>query len=106
MFGRLSCHLYESSKLKILLRNIQPFNQNQLGLTVITGIEQLKTLYRKLEARRETIQNFIPPSWKNALEPDLAYVDSVTSDRFPMEEMPRSSMLCFNCDEPGHKAVG
>lgn len=107
MFSRLSCRISESSKLNILLRNIQPFYQNQLGLFDITTIDQLKTLCRILEACRQTAQNFVPSSRKNALEPDLAYVESTPPTNLPVvEDVSRPHLLCFKCDKPGHKAIG
>ncbi|KAJ8979039.1 hypothetical protein NQ317_005143 [Molorchus minor] len=81
MFSRLTCPVGEDVQLKIIMRNISPFYQTQLGLVDITSITQLRTLGRKLEARREAVEAFSLPSRRstNALEPDLAYVGMASS---------------------------
>ncbi|KAK5643507.1 hypothetical protein RI129_007352 [Pyrocoelia pectoralis] len=74
-FKRLTCPISEVTKLKILLRNLAPFYQNQLGLVDIHSIDELKTLCRRLEARRTAVANYKTPSRRTSmLEPDLAYV--------------------------------
>lgn len=50
-FKRLTCHIREEATLKILMRNIAPFYQSQLGLVDITSINHLKELCRRLEER-------------------------------------------------------
>ncbi|KAJ8909309.1 hypothetical protein NQ315_010461 [Exocentrus adspersus] len=60
-FNRLSCALSEETKLKILLRNIAPFYQNQLALVDVASIAQLRELGRRLEARKEAVENYAVP---------------------------------------------
>ncbi|KAJ8953395.1 hypothetical protein NQ318_023512, partial [Aromia moschata] len=86
----------------------------QLGLTDVTSIAALRTLGRRLEARREAVEAFSPPSRKtnNTLEPDLAYVgvDATSSSgscsTVETNTENRSRLVCYNCNKPGHKAVG
>ncbi|KAJ8934735.1 hypothetical protein NQ318_001556 [Aromia moschata] len=86
----------------------------QLGLTDVTSIAELRTLGRRLEARREAVEAFSPPSRKtnNTLEPDLTYVgvdatsSSGTCSTVETNTENRSRLVCYNCNKPGHKAVG
>ncbi|XP_074034198.1 uncharacterized protein [Leptinotarsa decemlineata] len=117
-FNRLTCSISEEVKLKILLRNIAPFYQTQLALVDVTSINHLRELGRRLEARKEAVENFSAPSKKfNALEPDLAYVQvddsmidscgtSSLSHAVGDSDVSRSDQLCFKCNKPGHRAVG
>ncbi|KAJ8963738.1 hypothetical protein NQ317_002533 [Molorchus minor] len=50
-FNRLTCSVSEETKLKILMRNIAPFYQNQLALVEVTSIAQLRDLGKRLEAQ-------------------------------------------------------
>lgn len=104
-FKRLTCLISEKVTLKILLRNIAPFYQQQLSLVDVTSISQLRTLGRKLEAKREAVENFsAPPSRRShVLEPDIAYVgeesavetlDVATSAQDSSENVIR----CYHCD--------
>lgn len=113
-FQRLSCPVSEEARLKIILRNISPFYQNQLGLTDITSIWQLRFLCRRLEARRDAVENYSMPSRRsNALEPDLAYLQveekicglqvSAGPSRAPSTS---AEIVCFRCNKPGHRAIG
>lgn len=116
MFSRLTCAVTEKVQLKIIMRNISPFYQTQLGLTDITSIAQLRTLGRRLEARREAVEAFTPPARKNvnSLEPDLAYVGvaSVISSEDTCSTVDTrgnrtpQQILCYNCSKPGHRAIG
>lgn len=112
LFGRLSCPVSEAARLKILLRNILPFYQTQLGLVEVTSVTQLRTLCRKLEARRESVEAFsLPSRHTNTLEPDLAYIgieeDFVQAVNVqPSANSSRSDAKCFNCGMPGHRARG
>lgn len=75
MFSRLLEPLDENKKLRIVLRNLTPFYQSQLGLTVIANFEELLNYGRTIEERRSAIENYAPPSRKkNDLETDLAYL--------------------------------
>lgn len=107
-FKRLTCPISEEAKLKILVRNIAPFYQSQLGLVDITSVSHLKELCRKLEVHKESVEKFIAPSRKySALEPDLAYVS--LEERIDATDTPstsRKEVLCYRCNKPGHKAFG
>lgn len=118
MFSRLTCGISEDIQLKIIMRNISPFYQTQLGLIDITSIAQLRILGRKLEARREAVEAFSLPNRKriNTLEPDLAYVEtsttthsdscSTTSCSNERNRGSKRNFLCYRCNKPGHKAIG
>lgn len=75
-FKRLTCPISEEVKLKILLRNITPFYQQQLCLVDVASVSELRSLGRKLEAKRDAVENFSAPPTRRSqvLEPDLAYV--------------------------------
>ncbi|KAK5650235.1 hypothetical protein RI129_001264 [Pyrocoelia pectoralis] len=74
-FKRLTCSVSEATKLKILMRNLAPFYQSQLGLVDILSIAELKRLCRRLEERRTEVDNYRSPSLRTSLlEPDLGYV--------------------------------
>lgn len=112
LFGRLACPVSETARLKILLRNISPFYQSQLGLVEVNSIDDLRTYCRKLEARRESVEAFTFPSrHSSTLEPDLAYVD-VDDSVVAIEnaaaglQLEGSSSKCFNCGMSGHMAKG
>lgn len=117
MFGRLTCSVSEDVQLKIIMRNIAPFYQTQLCLVDVTSITQLRTLGRKLEARRETVEAFSQPNRRrtSTLEPDLAYVGVASSSRTDGcntignsggNASSKSTFLCYRCNKPGHKAIG
>ncbi|KAJ8912707.1 hypothetical protein NQ315_012261 [Exocentrus adspersus] len=116
-FNRLSCALSEETKLKILLRNIAPFYQNQLALVDVASIAQLRELGRRLEARKEAVENYAVPKKRTfALEPDLAYVEAggepatdvdclaSTSARAKPDAAGPRQILCYRCNKPGHRA--
>lgn len=112
LFGRLSTPISEEIKLKILMRNISPFYQTQLGLMDVKSMEELRTLCRRLEVRREAVEAFSLPCKKfNLLEPDLAYLgteiqSSVTDEAVSVAATKSDPITCFNCGKPGHRAVG
>lgn len=112
-FKRLTCPVPEKVKLKILLRNIAPFYQQQFCLVDVTSVSQLRTLGRKLEAKREAVENFsAPPSCRlHVFEPDLAYVgeelvSEVLDVNTSVQDFSGKDMRCYNCDRPGHRAIG
>lgn len=117
MFSRLTCPVSEDIQLKIILRNISPFYQTQLGLTDVTSIAHLRTLGRRLEAHREAVEAFCLPTRRNTntLEPDLAYVGVAATDSSEtcstvsdhrMDGTSKKQFLCYNCNKPGHRAIG
>lgn len=112
-FKRLTCPISEEVKLKILLRNIAPFYQRQLCLVEVTSISHLRDLCRKIEAKREAVENFSAPPTRRAhvLEPDLAYVgvEGVSNEEVMRMDVPPTTsagVVCFRCNQPGHRAIG
>lgn len=116
MFDRLECPVTEQTRLKIIMRNLAPFYQSQLGLVDVKSISELKSLCRRLEERREAVESYVPPtSRKTTLEPDFAYleyvesvpvVDAVDTNKCASKQATKISMKCFNCNREGHKAAG
>lgn len=105
LFNRLTVSVKESVRLNILLRNIAPFYQNQLGLVNITSVNELLKLGRQLEARKEAIESFVPPpANKNSLmEPDLAYVYTGESSSTSRANV-NAVLTCWNCKATGHRS--
>lgn len=118
-FKRLTCPVSEDAKLKILLRNLAPFYQSQLALVDVSSVSQLRTLCRRLEERRESVERYSQPSRRaNLLEPDLAYIHevpevaagvatvNVVDKSAEVAETGSREIVCFRCKKPGHRAVG
>lgn len=108
LFSRLSVKVSESAQLRVIMRNIHPFYQSQLGLIDVTSCEQLLKLSRQLEARRARIESFVPPpNHGKVMEPDLAYVGTSQVTNVSAVEPPKqgssSSMKCWNCGQKGHR---
>lgn len=105
LFNRMRVPVTEQVKLKIILNNLMPLYQQALMLTDVTSIEQLKKLGRHIEARKQSVQNYIPPARRGkALEPDLAYVDPnppIVEAVQPSVNRPnrpnRTKLQCWNC---------
>lgn len=92
MFARLLESLTEDKQLRIVLRNLTPFYQNQLGLTVVTSFDQLLACGRTIEERRFAIESYVPPTRKkNDLEADLAYLNLNSNSREERNELPATS---------------
>lgn len=104
MFNRLTVTVNEPARLKIILPNLAPFYQSQLGLVDIVSIDQLLTLGRKLEAHKESIESFVPPprNRTSLIEPDLAYMYT-DLDR-PSTSVSVDEIVCWNCKIPGHRS--
>ena len=78
LFDRLTYEVPESTRLKIVLRNLDPFYQGQLGVRTINSFAELLKFGRMVEARKSTMEFFRPPKERHSrslLEPDLAYVE-------------------------------
>lgn len=108
LFGRLCTSVPESTRLKILVRNLAPFYQTQLGLVEITSIAQLLQYGKQLEARRASVEAYVPPPTRGkSLEPDLACVSASSgSDRgTTVEAGPSNSIKCWNCGRNGHRSA-
>lgn len=106
MFNRLTVPVNEPARLKILLKNIAPFYQSQLGLVKVNSVKHLLDLGRQLEARKESIESFSPPprNTKTLLEPDLAYIDASSSNQLPVDTEINIS-ACWLCNKSGHLAA-
>lgn len=115
-FNRLTCEVSEEVKLKILLRNIAPFYQHQLSLVNVDTIAELRRLGKRLEASKEAVQDYIPPSRKTSiLEPDLAYIEAEsslnncelsTSVAGGISQALPNNIVCYRCNQQGHMAKG
>lgn len=113
-FNRLRCPVAEEAKLSIIMRNLHPFYQDRLRDPLPTTIDELRTLCRRMEARRDAINNYVEPSNRkmNILEKDLAFVEVLENvDR--LEIAPTSSnssnirqIICYRCNQVGHKSIG
>lgn len=105
LFRRLTIKIPESNRLRIILKNLAPFYQNQLGLSDIRSLEELKTMGRRLEARKAMVEAYVPPPRRNqSMEPDLACMTS-SSSLASVATTPRTLAKCWNCDQEGHLAV-
>lgn len=104
MFNRLTVSVDEATRIKILLQNIAPFYQSQLGLVSVTSVDQLLQIGRKLEARKDTIESFTPPPRNRIglMEPDLAYIYGDPTSSYPSQI--DALVTCWNCRKPGHVA--
>lgn len=118
-FQRLQCSISEEAKLTILLRNISPIYRSQLGALEINNIAQLRSLCKRIEQRTLAADYAPTPRKGFSLEPDLAYVkieepldevrltDSEPQNRSNAPSTSRRrEIICFNCNKPGHKAIG
>ncbi|KAK9745446.1 hypothetical protein QE152_g6953 [Popillia japonica] len=77
LFSRLSVTVVEDAQFKILLKNILPFYQTQLGLSEVESVAELVRFGKILEARKASVEAYFPqPLRGRSLEPDLDYVDS------------------------------
>lgn len=112
-FSRLRCTVSEEAKLAIITRNLHPFYQDRLRDPLPTTIDELRTLCRRMEARRDAINNYVEPSSRktNILEKDLAFVEVTENiDRLeiasPSSSTSSSHVICFRCGQVGHKSIG
>lgn len=111
-FERLSCVISEEVKLKILLRNLAPFYQNRLSLIEINSIDELRKFGKKLEATKEAVDDYVPPTRKTStLEPDLAYIEAGTVIESCQASTTGSvgvpkDITCYRCGKFGHLARG
>lgn len=105
LFARLSEPISDEQRIKLLLRNIDPYYQKQLSLTDVTSENQLLKLRRKIEKTKASIDNFVAPSRNtSSLEPDLAY-NPVSRSRYSEMAADNSrsdSRHCWNCQQEGH----
>ena len=118
LFDRLTYEVPESTRLKIVLRNLDPFYQGQLGVRTINSFAELLEFGRMVEARRSIMESFRPPKKRHSrslLEPDLAYEEAELAkpskgSRKPAAVASTSSaaagssagVICWNCRKSGH----
>lgn len=121
LFARLNTHVPENIKLKILLRNIHPFYQAQLALMDVKSVTELVELCCRLEERKSTIEQFVPPPRRfETFETDLGYTEtgqsSSSSSKQKLSAIDMSDTnsrlnnasergrKCFKCGKVGHFA--
>lgn len=111
LFSRLNQTIPESTKLEILLENIDPYYQPHLAFVDIQSVSQLLDCCRKLDAKRRLMREFVPPkAGQSTLEPDLAYRASKCGSARPSGRVSAvsadvvTSSRCWNCDQVGHMA--
>jgi hypothetical protein len=112
MFDRMTVRVPEATRLKIILKNLAPYSQNQLGLSPITSRDQLLEASRVLEARKASVECYVQPTRRRGqicLEPDLAYVQveasspkSSTASSLDVRPVKAISGKCWNCGKPNH----
>lgn len=114
-FNRLHCPMTEEAKLKIIIKNLHSFYLDRLQDPPPSAIADLRNECRKMENRRDLINNYVEPSNKRAgiLEKDLAYIEtesqssSSTRDLNTIDVVNASKhIICYRCNQPGHRAIG
>lgn len=118
-FNRLRCNVPEETKLAIVVKNLHPFYQDRLRDPLPTTLDELRVMCRRMEDRRDCIRNYVEPNARkaNVLERDLAFIEIESCDRVevvpkpdgraPSSDEPQGSkVVCFRCNQPGHKAIG
>lgn len=123
LFARLRVKLSEHVQVNILLRNISPFYQTQLGLIDVKTVKDLVRLCRRLEERKRTVESFVPPPRRSqVMEPDLAYCyadeppSTSRATAFTVNHRDRGNLVhrrveqgdgrtCWNCGKVGHLAT-
>lgn len=115
-FKRLTCQVSEEVQLAIILKNLHPFYQERLRDPYPTTLDELRQICRRMEDRRDAIQNYVEPTGKRTgiLEKDLAFIG--VQDMEKLEIATTSStgtspkqgleVTCFRCGQKGHKAIG
>lgn len=112
LFNRLGNKLKEEDQLKILLKNITPFYQQQLALQEIRSINELIAVCKKLEERKVAIDEFVPPPSRfETFEAEYSYTErrenvTVAEIRTPLQNSTKknSDLRCFKCQKLGHFA--
>lgn len=113
-FNRLGCPIPEEAKVSIILKNLHPFYQDRLRDPLPRTIDELRTVCRLMEDRRDAINSYIEPTSRrgNILERDLAFVDVQTIQQLDRLDVATTSsdkgksIVCFRCKKPGHRAIG
>ncbi|KAJ8985444.1 hypothetical protein NQ317_017076 [Molorchus minor] len=113
-FSRLRCTISEQTKLSIIMKNLHPFYQDRLTDPSPRTIVDLRDACRRLEAKRDIINSYSEPTSRrsNAIEKDLAFVEvmeeiqSVAIAGPSRDTNQRKEIVCYRCQQPGHRAVG
>lgn len=119
-FRRLTCHVLEETKLAIVIKNLHPFYQDRLRDPLPSSLEELRSVCRRMEERRDAINSYIEPSGKRSgvLEKDLAFVEteeflnklevsSTSTSSCPPSgsyNIGDKNIVCFRCRRLGHRA--
>lgn len=118
LYGRLSGDIPESSRLAQIFNNLHPQLQDRLALVDIKTLNDLRTMGRRVEAGRLRHARPRPSTTQvSALEPDLAYHDSLQRRGPPTASQGRVAAVnedhmqrrftrtCWNCGREGHRFV-
>nr|XP_023025486.1 uncharacterized protein LOC111513503 [Leptinotarsa decemlineata] len=75
LFRKLDHPPDEQARVSLIRRNLLPYLQTQLALQQMSTISDLTRLCRMIEETEMRTQKFVPPptSYRNLLEPELAY---------------------------------
>lgn len=118
LFSRLSIKIPECNQLRIIMKNLTPFYQGQLGLVDIKSLEDLRSMGRRLELRKSYVDAYVPPPRRmQSLEPDLACMSNSTASCGRLDEVESSQSRpevvasgnaavrkCWNCGGTDHLA--
>jgi hypothetical protein len=61
LFDRLTIKVAEPVRLKIILRNLSPFYQSQIGVQPVRSRDKLLEIGRVMDARKASVESFVPP---------------------------------------------
>jgi len=113
LYNRLATSVPETTRLAQIYSNLHPQLQDRLALCSIESLEQLRSMGRRAEAGRLSMNRQRPSTRDDAtLEPDLAYYDSMRSKRCPSGRvaeiqtnpfLQHQTLTCWNCGETGHR---
>lgn len=110
LFDRLSRPVSESTRVRMIVENLSPFYQSQLGTRTVSTLAELRAFGHEVEVVRYRIDAYEAPRGKSMLremEPDLA---RPVGSKPPMPMIagrgaPRinaSTVECWNCRRTGH----
>lgn len=104
LFGRFSYVIDESTRLQLIMRNLQPRFQTEISVTQSSTIQQLLAICKLMEDAAHRAAKFKnpPPRSNSLLEPGLAY----RRERITVHQSETfSTSVCWNCDSPGHRSA-
>jgi len=124
LFDNLSDLPSDSEQLRIIVRNLAPFYLNQIDMSSITSLNQLKNKGKELEYKRTLQQEYERSCARRgpsdsaqsqgrypARETQLSAInedhrdESVRSQQRPQQSFrrQRAPLKCWNCDQEGHR---